>query len=196
MSLFPKTWFGGSAGQQKQGIGTSGHTSSNQITIGNSSTGWSTTTGVSIEQLTPEELEELKDLLEEHELNIKYRKLEEYKKLPPEVRELYINTILMHNSINKINTIDSNSVEKNSRLKELETKHSFFQNQLNYITNGAAFQQSINQWGQVKLSSPYGPLVGELSPHVIDGLTMEEIIKAHTEACLEETVLRNEDEKV
>jgi hypothetical protein len=146
-------------------------------------TGHYFTSTLTVPDLTAEEKEELKKLLEEHELEQKYKKLEEFKKLPAEMRQFYINVMTINTAVKQVNNV---TVEKSSRLMDLEARNSIFGIHRNYITNGTSF---MPQYEPVKYDVK--ALIAE-----IEDLSLEELFKAHTEACMEEALVGTEDEKV
>lgn len=131
--------------------------------------------------LSPEEKAELENLKKEYEISVKVAKLDEFKKLPTELRQFIINVISWKEAKEKI---EAAHPDKPDRLKELENK----ENNSNLMTQfGHSINIGQNQWYSSHTSSVNLDFM-ELLP-IPEGVTAEELKEAHVEATLEEEML-------
>lgn len=146
------------------------------ITLGSSGNIWlntGTSSGAALNiggGLSKEEDEELGSLKEQREEETKYKKIAEFKKLPTELRQFITNCIMWAEQHKRIGELNLN---KSAREIELETKQH----------NGGQLTWSN---GTITLANP------GYDPAIPDGLSGEDIKRAHTEAALEEQILDNE----
>jgi hypothetical protein len=187
------------------GSGTAGSTtSSTTYTMSGQSSSGSVMTGAQIQQilqgftlgLTAEEQKELDLLQIEHQNELKAAKIAEFKKIPNELRQFIINYFTWQNALE---AVDNVPIEKNDRLIELERK--------NVTLNGSISGQSLTFQGAyptwTSSISPQSifqhyPLSGIDEPLKIadmpEGLTIEDLMNAHAEQCLEEEMLDEKSE--
>ena len=185
------------ASQQQQSLGqaANGNASSftqNQHThtLGGTSAGGSTFSHLSATQLgsllsgygtpmTPEEKVELEELKKEHEFKLKLAKLDVFKQLPADIRQLVINAHMWQACCNNMN---STTIAKDPKLEELERKSDAGKI---YMSSGAG------QWstGYASGSSLFGNFIATNLP---TGVTVDDLKQAHMEATLEEEVLNGE----
>lgn len=146
----------------------SGLGSSGQVTISTGTTSWLHNLWPQ-STITPEEVKELAALEEEHKINVKTAKMNEFKKLPKELRQWVIDCITWQKVSQQVGQA---TVEKSARQIELENKKNI---------GGIQFAPGTNLWG-----NPYLPL------SMPDGITHEDLEMAHLEASLEEEVIDSE----
>jgi len=119
----------------------------------------------SINYLSQEENDELNALTEQYEVDLKNAKIAEFKKLPSDIRQFIINSIIWTGAQYKINNL---SVNKYQRQIELESK---------------SFRSGI-------YTSSYAPMYNNLPT----GILNEELKQAHIDVSLEEQILEKKDE--
>ena len=141
-------------------------------------------TATSYEVLTPEEMKEFAKLEEQHTANTKLLKLEKFKELPATLRQHVVNSILWQRAVEAINTIEAEPV--NERHKELTAKNPWNIK----MTSIAQMLQTINRTNGNSLD----PMQADI--RLPDGITGEDLINAHNEATLEESLLEKEDDSV
>lgn len=126
---------------------------------------------------TAEEKKEYDELKAQYEADVKAAKLNVFKKLPSELRQHVINSFMWKDTVAEIN---KTVADKGARLAELENKES-----LSRGYGGATlgnYSSSFNS--EFKL---------DLQPALPEGITIEELKQAHTEACIEEELLDGEE---
>jgi hypothetical protein len=109
-------------------------------------------------QLSLEEQKELKSLREVYDENLKVEKLNKFKQLSSTLRQHIVNNILWDDACDEIN---NTYINKSDRYIEL-------QGETVYINNGSNY--------------------GVPKPRLPAGLSKEELIRAHNEACMEEEI--------
>lgn len=132
----------------------------------------------SISGLTADEKVEFDKLTEEFKAEVKISKIATFKKLPTELRQFVVNFFAWQESINVINTT---TVDKSERLKELEQKNEA----------GKLFSQQLGQYmGSTYTTTGLNNILFQIG--LPDGLTIEELKQAHIEASMEEEMLNGE----
>jgi|SRR5581483_639643 len=129
--------------------------------------------------MTPEEAAKLKELREERTRETKRLKLEHFKKLPGEFRQNIINSFLWEKEVNDMNAIQAPLSEEEQKLAAREGVQGW--NPLGGLSSGLSFHGglgSASSW--IQMGS---------TPKLPDGITSEDLIKAHTEATAEEQFL-------
>lgn len=166
----PGTTIGGgyttTTGQQNTFIGHSAG-------IAHSISGGNVFVGNSFQPLTAEEAKELLTLEEEYKRELKVSKISYFKNLPVETRQYIVNTILWQREAERIKKIEEEVEAKMpDRFKELKSR-----------------QINLNSWYQsgVGINSIYNGHIGAIMPF-LGGLSQEEIISAHSDACAEEAL--------
>ncbi len=135
--------------------------------------------------LTEEEKKELEELQRVHKEETKAVKLNEFKKLPAEMRQFVVNMIVWRKSSSSIHTVEAT---KSDRLKELESKL--------WPTLGAGggssglYISGGNFWFNNNVSSVQIDIAAILG--LPDGITTDDIEAAHLEATIEEQMLDEE----
>lgn len=152
---------------------------------------YDTTTGswVSVanvnQQFTPEEAKELADLEADRARESKRLKIEAFKKLPAPLRQQIVDEITWLQEHNKISITEA---PKSQRQQELEQKQASQYNPWN----------SPNQWSIGRLQNPFITSTGMEQAMtwrrftLPNGLTDDDILKAHNDACAEETLLSSD----
>lgn len=127
--------------------------------------------------LTPEEKVEYDELKKEHEFKLKLAKLDIFKQLPADIRQLVINSHLWQACCNDMN---STVVDKDPKLEELELRDN----------SGKLYTSSGS--GNVWISSGTSIFGNYYTPTLPTGITVDDLKQAHMEATLEEQVLDGE----
>lgn len=124
---------------------------------------------------TQQENEELKGLYEEREQETKRLKLEKFKKLPPELRQAVADAIQWSKAVQEINATEAPITDRERELQVIPA---------GYFSHQAVFSgfAGIN-------STPAGWFV------LPNGITKDDLLKAHSDATLEETLKENSDEQ-
>lgn len=120
---------------------------------------------ISIGTLIDSEHQELEALVEERSKETKRLQLERFSKLPASLRQYVVDTILWHKACDDIGYI---SAPKSPREIELEGKNIIGLNSFVNTSNSSA-----------RLT---------VSPRIPNGITEEELIQAHNNACMEEVI--------
>lgn len=122
--------------------------------------------------LTQQEKDELAALKEQHHMETKAIKIQKFRELHPELRQMIIGMMVWQD---KKEEISGTQAEKSTRLQELEMKE---------------------QLGKFNMSSYFQPYNGfHVTPVVPpDGLTKEDLMEAHTTATFEEELLKDESD--
>lgn len=120
-----------------------------------------------INPLTPEENKELLRLREELKLETQKLKLEQFKKINPELRQFVVNMMYWEDHVKDMNTIE---VPKSERMKELEQK---------------------DQAGKMFFGGPISSIDFSMfgSLRIPENISKEELKQAHLDACLEEEMI-------
>lgn len=137
--------------------------------------------GTTVDVLTPEESDELTKLNDEWTAENKRQKLQKFRELPKELRQLYINQMHLTKAVFEIN---KHFAEKTERQKELEVKP----NPNIFISNGTTWLSgnSVNMSGIVLGDSMEEFFSKSINPFTF--ATLEELELAHAEACMEEMI--------
>lgn len=145
------------------GVGTTG----TNITISSGTQGI-----LSVATLTDEEKKELAQLRDEHDAEVKAAKLNIFKQLNSEIRQ---RTIDLFEWANCKQLMDATFVPQNERLAQLTMKES-----MTGVTTLRAYIGSGTSW--------YPHLGVQTEPGLPEGITLEDLKKAHVDASLEESI--------
>lgn len=151
-----------------------------------------TTTAPVVQPYTAEDAKELERLEADRQMEIKRTRLEKFKKVPAAIRQQIVDEIVWHRNVNDISNTD---VTKSERQQELERKQ--------MMNNPFAGGNPWNPFGAGGLSSQW--LRTDHTHGLLDtlqqypafirrfampaGLTEEDILQAHNDACAEEALL-------
>ncbi len=129
-----------------------------------------------LSSISAQEKQELEQLRQQNKLETKTLRLVIFKKLPSDLRQYVINSFIWKESVSEMSNTQA---EKSERQKELENKESLSNmfGQGVHISSGSSFSLDPS-W-----------IAGVALP---EGITIEDLKKAHIEACLEEEVLDGE----
>lgn len=127
--------------------------------------------------LTEDEKKEHAQLQAEWENERKNAKLNEFKKLPTELRQFVINAFTWSDHVKKIN---ETTVPKSARLEELTTKD----NTGRLHTQGSWTTHTTAGFMNIFANLP-----------LPDGVKLEELANAHSEQCIEEEILNGEEKE-
>ena len=130
--------------------------------------------------LTVEETQELKDIKEQHAIDLKTLKINMFKKQSSELRQHVINSFLWQETVNEINIA---SIPNSDRVNELEAKS---KNQSYPYSTNAIGNLSIN------IQDSTGFIRFGAQATLPDGITIQELRQAHLEATLEEEILNGD----
>jgi hypothetical protein len=128
--------------------------------------------------LSAEELEEHKKLCEDRVNALRSLRLEVFKKLPAELRQNVLNMLMWAQAVSDMNNISVPS----PRLDELSARLG---------TAGSSIPSNVFLRAAY-VGSPQATAIAYIS--LPDGLSVEDLNKAHSEAVLEEQLLRQTDE--
>jgi hypothetical protein len=155
---------------------TSGGSTSGNILISTGNGTITTTHVVCGPSLTQEEEKELKELREQHEINTKAAKIAEFKKLPAELRQYVINILTWNEEAGRIGKVNA---ERSARHHELEQKEAQ-SGKLN-VSLGMSWMNHSGASIRIEGATPD-----------VDGLSYEDLKRAHMEGTLEEQMLEND----
>lgn len=134
--------------------------------------------GVSGVQITKEEESELRELEEECKSYVKNKKLQEFKKLPKNLRQRIVDILVLKTFSHDINSVDENSFEKVDRIKELRRKipnSQYYNNNAYYGSQGAIYSTTANF-----------SLEESTIMNIVNAFERDDLLKAHAEVSLEE----------
>lgn len=137
--------------------------------------------GQFMQPLTQAEQAELTQLTADFEIAKKTAKLDEFKKLPTELRQYVINSTLWAEAVQNI---DTTNPEESERLKELKIK----QTNGGLLTAGA-WGGAGGSSGGFRISTAAHRTRLKKSTVLPEGLSAEDLKAAHSEQCLEEEML-------
>lgn len=120
-------------------------------------------------ELSPEEEQELKDLKVARKLESKRLKIESFKKLDAVTREFVIQSYQWEKAVDEINSV---SAAKTARELDLRRREDF---------NKAFMHRTINAKSMWEVHNSG-------RPRLPDGLTIEDLTKAHLDATMEESL--------
>lgn len=133
-----------------------------------SNVGTATTTGaLTVTTMSDEERKELEQLRKDHEIETKNAKLNIFKALPPDVRQ---RTLDIFEWVNCRQAMDATTIPQSQRLAHLSMKESL---------SGSLTLRAYMGTGAVH----WYPSAGmQTEPSLPDGITLEDLKKAHMEA--------------
>jgi hypothetical protein len=124
---------------------------------------------ITINNLSKEEEAELKSLEQEREVAVKQRRIEKFKELPTNMRQTAIDMIKWDSICNDIdNTAVNLEPDKAQRISDLISRRGLT------LTNGTSWVSTFTG----------------VSMRIPEGFSLEDLERFHTEACMEEEVLR------
>ena len=132
--------------------------------------------------ITREELDKLATLKEQRVADTKKFKLEHFKKLPANFRQHVINDFLWEKEIENINNVAAIQTEEE---KVLESKKGL------WGTGGVVFPPQFGGIGNILTGIDYSVGI-RTAPKLPIDITVEELIKAHNEATVEESFTNTE----
>lgn len=129
---------------------------------------------LSVTTMSDEERKELEQLRKDHDLEIKTTKLNIFKALSPDVRQ---RTLDLFEWVNCRQTMDATTIPQSERLAQLSMKEAMTGSMTlkAYMSNGSGIT-----W--------YTSSGMHTEPNLPDGITLEDLKKAHMEASLEESI--------
>ena len=131
--------------------------------------------------LNQKDAQEMETLKAEYEARVKYTRIEKFKKVNSSLRQFVINSFEWENLVKEIN---NNDIDKPHRLTELETIDSMSRIYSGgYQSTGASLNVDGLFMGLFKGFT------------AIEGLSLDDLKKAHLDATLEEEVLNGQKEE-
>lgn len=128
--------------------------------------------------LTKEEEKELRQLEEESTSFIKNKKIEEFKKIPKNIRQRIVDVLVLKTFCNEIGSINENSFDKIDKLRELRRKQS--------LANSQPYYNGLSGHYTVGIHPSTFTAEDSFILNILDNIPKDDILKAHAEISLEE----------